>query len=210
MTTTTRRRSDFGSPFLSKAFPLFLALTSSACGSPMKTPDVKQNPNPKQRYEITLKIHDAPGPFDSVTAKVGYQVVNGECVPLTPGSGATIVPREYLPLALTRVSEDSYKATLYLDRFQDEDYYGLGVCHWELMSAGFELKVGGMTFHPAIMLKEIKAGVSPVRYFSKHTYADASDPAITPFSDSGNATREEFKDPANTFSTQVTAEEKTP
>jgi len=194
--------------FAGIALALSLTLTFSACGSPMKTPDIKQNPNPKQRYEITLKIDDAPGAFDSVTAKAGYQVANGRCVPLTPGSGATIVPREYLPLTLTRVGQNIYKATLYLDRFQDEDYYGLGVCHWELMSAGFELKVAGMTFHPAIMLNDIQAGVSPTRYFSKQTYADASAPSITPFSDSGNASRQELKDPRTPFSTQVTAEEK--
>jgi hypothetical protein len=173
----------------------------------MKTLDIKQNAHPTQRYEITLKIEGAPGPFDSVTAKVGYQVANKGCVPLTPFTGATVVPREYVPLTLNRIGDNTYKGTFYADRFQDEDYFGLGVCHWELMSAGVEMKVGGMLFNPAIMPSEIKAGATVVRYFSKNTYANASNPEVTPFSDSGNQKRQDFKDPNNTFSTTLTAEE---
>lgn len=192
------------------AFALFLALTSSACGSPMKKPDIKQNPTPKQRYDITLRIDGAPGPFDSVAGSVDYQVSNGRCVPLTPISGATIVPQEHIPLTLTHVSDNVYKGTLYADRFVDEDYYGLGVCQWELVAAGIELKVGKMDFSPSIFLKDIKAGTPVVTYFSKHFYEDSTKPDAPSLTDSGRARREDYKDPTSTFSATLTAEEITP
>ncbi|MQQ99823.1 hypothetical protein [Glaciimonas soli] len=47
----------------------------------MNTPDIKQNPHPKMRYEITLTIKDAPGPFDAVTGFMQYDVTNEQCSP---------------------------------------------------------------------------------------------------------------------------------
>jgi hypothetical protein len=186
---------------------LFLAMTSSACGSPMKTPDIKQNPNPKQRYDITLKIDHAPGPFDSVTGSLDYQVSNGRCVPLTPGSGATIVPNEHIPFTLTRVDDDVYKGTLYTDRFLDEDYYGLGVCQWEFVAVGIELKIGKVDFSPSLFLKDIKAGKPVATYFSRNMYARAGEISDAPLTDTGRLSREEYKDPSNTFSATLTAQE---
>ncbi len=197
-------------PLFGGALLLSLALITTACGSPMKKPDIKQNPTPKQRYDITLRIDGAPGPFDSVAGSVDYQVSNGRCVPLTPISGATLVPQEHIPLTLTHVSDNVYKGTLYADRFIDEDYYGLGVCQWELVAAGIELKIGKMDFSPSIFLKDMKAGTPVVTYFSKHFYEESSKPDAPSLTDSGRARREDYKDPASTFSATLTAEEITP
>ena len=82
---------------LTSSLILSLALITSACGSSMKTPDIKQNQHPKMRYEIIMTIDGAPGPFDSVTAFVQYKVSNDRCVPLTPISGATLPPEHHLP-----------------------------------------------------------------------------------------------------------------
>lgn len=160
----------------------------------MKNPDIKQNPHPTQRYDITLAIEGPPGPFDSITGSVDYQVSNDRCVPLTPISGATITPRKNVPFVLTRVGDNVYKGEVYADLFQDEDYYGLGVCHWEVVAAEAELKVRNLVFSPALYLADMKSGHTVPRYFSGRAYRDYHGDTLI---DIGNEHREDFKEDAH-------------
>ena len=153
---------------------LSLALITSACGSSMKTPDIKQNPHPKMRYEITMTIDGAPGPFDSVTAFVQYKVSNDRCVPLTPISGATLPPEHRFPIAFTRVSDTVYKGFIYADMMEDENYYGLGVCHWAVVAASADLTIKGTSLSPAIFHDDIVAQKSVATYFVNSDYVDNS------------------------------------
>ncbi|HWX65263.1 MAG TPA: hypothetical protein VNZ27_02440 [Rhodanobacter sp.] len=152
------------------ALILSLALTTSACGSSMKTPDIKQNPHPRMRYEITMTIEGAPGPFDSIGGFVQYKVSNDHCVPLTPISGATLSPEKSVPLELAHVSDSVYKGTIYVDLLQDEDYYGLGVCHWTVVAATASLKVKKVDFSPDLFADSILKQASETRYFSKKQF----------------------------------------
>jgi len=153
-----------------------LALTTFACNSAMKTPDIKQNPHPKMRYEITLKIQGAPGPFESVSGNMAYEVANEQCTPFDKFVGIYHrPPTQYLPITLERTNDHGYRGTIYLDVLQDEDYYGLGVCHWRLMNASIMLKAGKMVFTPYMDLDQIAAQQSAVQYFHKSDYSgDAS------------------------------------
>lgn len=207
MTTTSPPRSK-PRRTAARATLLLLALTTSAFGSPMKTPDIKQNPTPKQRYEITLKIDDAPGPFDAVRAFINYRVTNEACVPLTPVTGVRIEPQETVPMTLTKGTDGDYHGTVDADHFLDEDYYGLGVCHWELVAVGVKLTAGSQDFSPAIYAEEIRSGESVHRYFSSRAYREYKGAHLV---DIGNAHREDFKtQAADTFSTTLTAERLTP
>lgn len=152
---------------------LALALITSACGSPMKTPDIKQNSHPKMRYEITMTIQGAPGPFDSISGFAQYKVSNGHCVPLTPISGATLPPESRIPISFTRVSDNLYKGVIYTDLMQDEDYYGLGVCRWSVVAASADLKIGGTALSPAIFHDDIVAQKSVATYFVNSDYLDS-------------------------------------
>ena len=91
------------------------------------------------------------------------------------------------------------------DLFQDEDYYGMGVCHWELIAAGAELKIRNLDFSPSIFLGDIKSGKTISRYFSNRAYRDYKGGVLV---DIGNEHREEFQEEASdTFSTTLTAKE---
>jgi hypothetical protein len=155
---------------LSSSLLLSLGLITTACGSNMKTPDIKQNPHPRMRYEITMTIQGAPGPFDSISGFVQYKVSNDRCVPLTPISGATLPPEKSVPLKLSHVSDNVYKGTLYVDLLQDEDYYGLGVCHWAVVAATASLKVKKVDFSPDLFADSILKQASETRYFSKKQF----------------------------------------
>jgi len=162
---------------LRRALPvLAFAFLTSAYASAMKNPEIKHNPAPKKRYDITLTIDSAPGPFDSITGFVEYKVRNDECVPLEPVSGATIAPEEKVPVVFKHEKGDVYIGTIYADLIQDEDYFGLGVCHWQVVAASAVLKSNAVEFSPAIFHKDITAQHAVSTYFVKGDYADNGKP----------------------------------
>ncbi|WP_395117689.1 hypothetical protein ACFCQI_14090 [Rhodanobacter sp. FW102-FHT14D06] len=192
---------------LPSALLLSLVLTISACGASMKNPDIKQNPHPTKRYEITVTVDGAPRPFDSVQAAAGYDIANTRCVPLTSGSGATIAPEKSVPIALTRTADNVYKGMVYVDLLQDEDYYGLGVCHWKMTSVSADLNIRRLTMSPFLALDDVLTQKPVTRYFSYRSYASSLSERV----DSGHASRADFGDEASqTFSITLAAKEDSP
>lgn len=191
-------------------FFILLPFALPAFGESIKKPDIKVNPHPKMRYEITLSIEGAPGPFDSVDGFTGYEVTNGACVPLTPFSGATLTPSKNVPISLSSVSDTAYRGEIYVDLLRDEDYFGQGLCRWSMRFVDFDLQVGNLAFAHTLSLDDVLAGQSVTRYFNSLSYA--SEDAKAPKDDhprvsSGNASRTQFNDPTNTFSLTLSAKE---
>jgi len=138
----------------------------------MKTPDIKHNPQPKMRYELTLTIHDAPAPFESVSGYMQYEVTDKHCSPENPLSGTWNPPFKDVPIVFARKGDNVYIGTVYLDLLRDEDYYGLGVCHWVMVGATVEMKAYGITFTPHISADKIAGQQSLTAYFAKEHFAD--------------------------------------
>lgn len=181
-----------------------IPFASFAYGASAKQPDIKANPNPRVRYEITATVIDAPGEFDRIEGHVDYKVTNTKCVPLTPGSGATVEPKKSLRVTYERVSENAYRGVIYIDQLHDEDYFGLGVCHWSVVGVTADLQHQKVKFSPAIYLKDIVSGVVVVRYFSMLSYEKPEDARL----DIGLPSRSGFDDPNSTFSISLKAVEK--
>ncbi|HZX80251.1 MAG TPA: hypothetical protein VFE72_04770 [Lysobacter sp.] len=146
-----------------------IALAVTACGSAAMQPNTPtgapsgvpahERPNETQRgakppvprrnsqavgYEITLKIANAPGPFGVVAAAMTYDVENPLCLPRLGGmSGTRVQARHSVVVELQRIAPDTYRGVAYDDMYVDEDYYGLGVCHWKLTGVGFGFKATG-------------------------------------------------------------------
>lgn len=190
-----------------------LSLTFSTYGASMKKPDIKLNPNPRMRYEITATVTGAPGPFETVEGHVDYKVVNKACVPLTPITGATVEPQKALPVVYEKVSDGVYRGVVYVDQIQDEDYFGLGVCHWSIVGVTADFHHGKVNFSPGIDLKDILSGAGVVQYFSfksyenaQKSYGNTSDERI----DVGDTSKSAYDEPGRTFSVTLKAAEKTP
>ncbi len=181
-------------------------LLTSACGSSMKNPDIKQNPNPKMRYEITLAIQGAPGPFDSINGYAFYKVENQFCTPLQPISGARLPPEKDMPIVLERVADNVLRGTIYLDPLRDEDYFGLGVCHWQLQSINISSKFGEASFDSFLFADQIVRQESFKQYFPRKAYGDNS---IKDMNYTGLTSLEEVKPQYRNdfFSTVLTAKE---
>jgi hypothetical protein len=158
------------------ALALSLATATTACGQSMRKPDIKLNPEPKIRYEVKLTIgEDVPGPFESVIAFSSYET-DEQCVPAQPISGAHLQVRHHADVALRQIAPRTYQGTVYLDLLLDEDYYGLGVCRWKLMSFNAQMKAGEVKFGAAIDEDEIVSGKPKLQYYPKSAYGDTSTP----------------------------------
>jgi len=135
---------------LISALAVPLALTTTACGQAMKQPDIKLNPHPKMRYEITLTVEDAPGPFDAVEGVVFYKVADSHCVPIVYENGSFFALGKHMPFALRRISDVVYKGEFFTDFLVDEDYFGKGTCHWVVGLVSANLKKASVTLNPSI------------------------------------------------------------
>jgi hypothetical protein len=193
---------------LISALTVLLALTTTACGQAMKQPDVKLNSHPKMRYEITLTIEDAPGPFESVVGYANFET-DTNCVPEAPitaanyGSQYPVGHSMLVPFHV--VGANTYQGTMYMDWLKDEDYYGLGVCRWRLTSFSIPMKAGEVTFSPAITGDEIASRKPKVEYFPKRLYGDNSVPNMRVSSLATNYVATRIQ--ADFFSTTLTAKE---
>lgn len=184
-----------------------LPFTFSAYGAATQNPDIKLNPQPRMRYEITVKVDGAPGPFDRVEGVVDYRVSNETCVPLTPVTGATVAPEKRVPIVLTRAGDNVYKGKVFVDLLQDEDYFGKGVCHWSVVAASANLFVKQVDFSAPLFHDDLLKGNAVTRYYSNRSYATTQMERV----DAGEADRAQYQDEANaTFSVTVHAEEKHP
>ena len=161
------------------ALLIFLTMNTSARNSSMQSLDIQQNLRPAKCYEITLMTKDAPGLFDSVTGFVQYKVSNNQCVPQTPISGATLTPEHRVPLELQRVSDYIYKGQLYADLLRDEDYFGMGVCHWGVLAATVNLNIHGADLNASLFDDEIFSEASATNYFLDSDYfGKSSNPLV--------------------------------
>ncbi len=155
----------------------------------------KLNPSPRKAFEVTVKLDKAPGAFGAVNGSAQYDVTNDkECGRIHPdtGVGQRITSNE--PFALKKVSDQEYRGTIYLDLMQDEDYYGRGVCHWELSGTRVSLKATGAAaeteFLPFLESKDMVSGKPATLYFWKGGYPRED---IENYADMGLASASDFK-----------------
>lgn len=175
----------------------------------------KLNPAPKQGYELVLILKDAPGPFAVVEGVAQYDARNyaacGRIVPAT-GTAGRITSQE--PIALRQVGENEYRGTFYLDRMQDEDYYGRGVCHWALTGVGAMLRAttgeADTRFLTFIDKERMDAGSPLTLYYPRVAYPRAELAANYPASGKENPSeyKEELRDAL--FSTTTTVQKLAP
>lgn len=114
---------------------VLLAFLLGACGksSRFEPPIAKTNPNPTQRYEITVELLDPPGDIKSISGAAHFSIPDVICMP-TPDRIAGYTPgSSYIKeFSLTRINDNTYQGHVFLDWPIDEDYYGRGVCKWKI------------------------------------------------------------------------------
>ncbi len=137
-----------------------------------KTP--KKNPHPVKRYEV-IATADAPGPWDAVSSYLNYEVVNPACTPEDKFLGVHEMPRIVgQDIEMTKVDDKTWKGYFYRDLIQDEDYYGLGICHWDTTSVSADFVVHGETFGSGDVLEVLLQKGPQTMYFKKSDFTDRS------------------------------------
>lgn len=177
------------------AIALTLMFTAAGCSPPAQEKhavEYRQNPNPGQAYRITMRLDNPPGPFGSMVALAQYDVTETQCLPPPRENHGHKwpVPTEDVPIELTRVSDHEYTGIVYVDRMLDEDYYGRGVCHWQLIKARVHLKATGSAkgetlFIPGIPGAKIIGAQAETTFFARKVYPGVVDAELDEFVDMG-------------------------
>ncbi|PPU91747.1 hypothetical protein XalbCFBP2523_13665 [Xanthomonas albilineans] len=131
------------------------------------------NPHPVRRYEVIATSH-APGPWDTIKAYIGYDVINEKCVPMMPFVGVQQVPGTGLDVPMTQVDDHTWKGYFYRDALLDEDYFKLGVCHWDATGAVIVATAKGVRFNWGNGLEPLLRDGERPFYFKKSVYGDTS------------------------------------
>jgi hypothetical protein len=150
----------------------------------------KFNPHPKEIYEITLTVHDAPGPMEQGGVFVAYRANNIQCVPDSllrhNGTSPTIYSANTDLEHLSKTDDKKYKTVVALDLLVDGDYYKKGMCHWEVHDVNFgvmrfpEKSDPIVLFDSVIQQSDIEAGHTVTTYFLKSDYNDPEHQTIGP------------------------------
>lgn len=157
------------------ALACLLAMATLGCSSHMKygidQSEIRDNPHPTQRYEVVV-TSDAPGPWGSVSGAVFYHVTNDDCVPKLPLEGARQIPNTARKFKLTTTDGKTWKGYFYRQMIEDADYFGLGVCHWDIESVGTGFIVHGGVFGPALVLQDMLVPKTYKTFFKKSEFID--------------------------------------
>jgi hypothetical protein len=195
--TPTPMRRHSPRPLAAIALTLMFMTAGCSPSTQEKDPvDFKQNPNPVQAYRITMRLDNPPGPFGSMVALAQYDVTETECLPPPRENHGHKwpVPTEDVPIELARVSDTEYTGIVYVDRMLDEDYYGRGVCHWQLIQARVHLKATGdakgeTLFIPSFPFAKIDVSGSQRTFFWKGHYPGDPESTLEEFPYIGHADR---------------------
>ena len=134
----------------------------------------KMNRHPIKLYEITATT-DAPGPWDSVSAYIGYDVVTPSCSPENKLLGVHELPTDLgRTIVMTRVGTKTWKGNFYRDLVLDENYYQLGICHWDATSVVANFVVHNEMFAAGGVMEEFLKNGTTATYFKTIDFTDRS------------------------------------
>lgn len=143
-------------------------------------PALRRNPNPTA-YEMTLTVHDAPGPFAVAQGFMQYETkLQDHCGPDMGGmSGTRRGLKENIPFDVEQISPGVFRGVVYTDLVESHDYFGLGICHVPMVAARIVLWPTGLggekketRFVESMSTKEIIAGNVRRSGFLRRHYPD--------------------------------------
>jgi len=167
-----------------------------------------KNPHPVKRYVVTATSY-APGPWDAVEGVAFFDVINKKCVPMDSFTGGQSPPNTSVHFEMTRMNEKTWKGYFYRDALVDEDYFGLGVCHWDVTSLAPVFTVHSEKFGASTWFEDALHKGAQTTYFKKSEFLDHSlggDDSL----ESTASTPEVIQRPSEFFPITVTVKEATP
>jgi hypothetical protein len=162
-----------------------------------REPEFRRNPNPKEQYELTVELANAPGPMVLSGASAIYHAPDCSYM-VDRFAGASGQPSEGLRIELSPIGGNAWRGTFYRDAMLDEDYDGpqgaMRPCHWQLMQVGAAFTATGAptdTIYGANLDGEdVTASIerTQVVYFTTYGYPGELVAGVAP-QDSGDTDR---------------------
>lgn len=113
---------------------LLLLIVLAGCKRVEPPQDIKVNPNPQDKFIVTVHI-DSDVEIQELKAIKIFEVVNvRECSPKDKGQaiGGHWNPIEkFIESNLLPVASNRFKTVYYPKMYLDESYYSMEVCHWK-------------------------------------------------------------------------------
>ena len=120
------------------------ALSAVSCSPGVDPPEVRLNPSPQQRYEITLTIEDPPASVE-VRGQVQFFITNTDCMPFVDRIAGIKPDSTFrVPLMFEQETATTFVGHFFADALLPENYYGLGECHWNFTSAKAFIETQGI------------------------------------------------------------------
>ena len=120
------------------------ALSAASCSPGVDPPEVRLNPSPQQRYEITLTIEDPPASIE-VHGQVQFFITNTDCMPFVDRIAGIKPDSSFrVPLTFEQETATTFVGHFFADALLAENYYGLGECRWNFTSAKALIKIQGV------------------------------------------------------------------
>ncbi|MBN7137296.1 hypothetical protein A7A76_21490 [Lysobacter enzymogenes] len=165
-----------------------MAFALAACSNAVKDPKYERNPNPKQKYVVTAKVEGAPGPFRMAIAGVQYRIgPTQSCMPpAEPISGVfPTQSRSNFGSPVRNLSGAEFEFDVYLDGMVSKDYFGRGVCTWQIELVSLTLRPanddGERKFDLTIGESDVTGGGTLVLYARREKYATPVENAYDDF-----------------------------
>lgn len=147
-------RRKFVHPLSHSALLIIAVLLLAGCWQqPIETRLPTPNPNPVERYRVTVEVTNAPGEFKSAEGFVLFQITDEsrKCVPRQPnGALAAADSGLRMPFELRKISPTTFEGETVLDQFVPNDDYGLGMCDWQPIGLNARLH-NGVNIHSTNM-----------------------------------------------------------
>ena len=188
----------FSASALLGALPLLALLAAATSGASLAVTPAKSdaasntrapalrklNPAPAHAYEIRLTLPNASELSSAADDKSPFTVVEGtaqfdasnaaRCGRSNALAGNVPTLSSHEPFLLSRISATEYIGTVYADLLLDEDYYGRGVCHWQLTEARVAVRArtdsADTRFVAGLPAQKVLASDTQARYFWKGYY----------------------------------------
>ena len=96
-----------------------------------KTFEIQRNPNPKEAYDFTVTLIDAPKELQATMAGAFY--VSDCQLTVNKAAGANTMMSYILPIHFNKIKDNVYQATVYKDALLEKFPNG-STCNWKLFS----------------------------------------------------------------------------
>jgi hypothetical protein len=153
--------------------------------------EVKHKASTKASHILVANFSGLPAPLSNVTATADYVVDDVECVPSQQDSGARLRSEHSQQLVLQRDENYRFATTFDIDGLQDEDYFGLGICHWALEWVTVRFESETTKFVGALSIDQIKTGKSVQLHYLADDFENKPESGVTVFGEETDIFRAE-------------------